>query len=1381
MHTTRFRITPSVIARYFKHRCDRLFRWDTVRGADRGKAGIGWGIPARKKLHNRPGIQLLMQSGERFEVDQLEDLISEWGAAHVLHAGIEDTDILPLGLEAFLAACRAEERPRFIAQIELNLYPHPTWAAGFLNQFNLDPNTHELGLARPDLIEIRPAPEGPDQLRVWDFKASQCARHEHFIQVAYYALLLDHILRAAELPNLAVDLEDAGIYSYQGLETFALKPYLLAVDDFLRNRVPTLLAVSGADAHFHVAESCALCDYMTTCKDEADAGRDLSRVAYMTSTAKRKLNESGIRTHRELAHLEDEADIARLKTRNHNLSVNLHRYIATAQALEDGVTRDLEATTLLMPQYEDVRVVLSAEQDAVTGTCFALGLKTFEGWDNGKPVGIEKVFLSPAPEHEADLLLDFLQTLNAILVRVDAENSAVDASPLADHPACLTAKVAQETAGQALAAFKAEHSYIHPLTPNAKTLRAERDALKAAEKKARQAVKETERSIAWERRKKQKCLHFYVYDTLDLLVLQKLLERHLLTEDIPELQDEIKTLVRLFPPASVLPDAETFRSMPGTVVTQVLRTMVALPAPYLYDLRTVSERYQPAGADGTPRGFVFKPRYGFAWEHSNQVPFERIHDLWKGQTFKPDGYRPARAFPPARIREELIRTVQSKLRATDSIVRRLKQDLQDRLLLRKEPFRLYKAFDPFNFQVLEALRVFSIMETALQELGIKHLHTLPATDRSAKFACIRGLHFENEDGEGNLWFSFDPDSRDAKFSVGDFNLVLTPEAQPNTLLEGVDGQLFDKKRWRHAAYQVSLEAYNLQADPPRVCLCPNNRNQFNKKIDLSQRHVLDHVFVDYNSDKILSTLARLQTPEARHIQNLIASGTIHHWTPAVQQVAEVEAAMQQKMHLEVGVPSAMNPGQWRAWRGVFQEPLTMIWGPPGTGKTYTLGHILLGYALATEATGKSVCLLVTAFTHHAIVNVLKKVAELAERYQIGPDVLQVFKAQGRVPHAADAELPAAVNTIPDDQVGHILDMGWPCLIVGATVWATHKALKKTGDPLQPWFDVVLVDEASQLKLPDALLALSAAKSNSNIILAGDDQQLPPIIHGTYPEDHAPLLTSVFAFMRHRMEEADDPELTARRLFQLETNFRMNEPLTAYPREVLYEGRFFSDQPTISITLNQRLEHETTDPLDCMLHPDRPVVLCSYSPPQSFTSRNPIEAELVTALTRTLARILIDQTTGEAYTPQRFAAHGLAILSPHRAQNSTIRNALTAAGFDTPDRPMPIIDTVDKLQGQERDVVLVSYGVADEEYAEAEAAFLLSRNRFNVAATRARQKLIVFCSDAVLDVVPTDRQILLDALMLKEFRRYCDDGQQRLTWPSAEYGDVVLNIQWKGFN
>lgn len=1387
----KFRLTASNVAKYFANRCDRFFRWNTVAGELRGAPGIGWNVPKKVRKHTRPGVQMLMQAGNFFEGDHVEALLAEHGEA-LLTAGVERDEhgckVLELPFESFAEVLRAGGLPRFVAQLEVVL--RGAQEARLLERFGLDPARVTLGPARPDLLEVRPPAEdgGRARLRIWDFKASQQARHDHYVQVAYYSFILEQAVREAGLDGVEVDTAAAVIYTRKGEEPFDLRPYRLAVDDFLRNRARALMETPAADAHFHVADHCAMCDYMDQCRDEAERTFDLSRVAYMSSESKRRLRREGVRTHRELAVLDD-ARLGELQTLSHDLSLNLGRYAATAQALEDGVPRTLHATTLLMPRYEDVRVVLSAEQDAVTQTCFALGFKTYEGWDaeRGKVVGDERVFVAREPNREAHLLLDFLRALNGLMRRVDAANREVLAESPEEAPAARAAKDELARCEGALAEFKRRHPAVRKTDPRHDELSAEREALAEAVKQAKAARRKAQGDARWEMKRRTRSLHFYVYDTIDLLVLRGLVERHLFTEETPELLAEVTHLLRLFPPPSVMQDAETFRTMPGTVVTQVLRTLVALPAPYVFDLRRVSETYQPTNAEGEGKGHTFRPRYGFGWEFSSQVAFERIHDVWRGEKFRPDARDPSREYAPAEVLRQIEETLKNKLRATDSVIRRLKQDFgAERLLLRKEPFLLYREFDPLDFRALEALRAFSILETSLAELAVKGLHSLPAEDRAAKFVCIRGLHFvpDSEQEDGSLWFTFDPACRDAKFDAGDFNLVLTPEGRPETLLSSVDGKLFENNLWRAAPFKVTLEGYDMRSDPPRVRLRPENAEKFRELVDLTQPLVLDQLFTDFTLQRVLAVLGELQAnpQNARHVHDLLGGGRVGGWRPLVGDVEKVERALRRRVARAGKHPDALlNEGQRRAWRGVFGEPLTLIWGPPGTGKTHTVAHILAGYALAAQLEQRPLRVLVTAFTHHAIVNVLRKLAALAREYGIGAETLWILKLVGSG-NAADDELPASVGRIANEDLEGCLQQSPPCVVAGATVWSVYNAMKKAGGVTRQWFDVVLVDEASQMRLPDALVALSASKPQSNIILAGDDMQLPPIIHGTYPEDHEHLLSSVFAFMRRQLEGADraEPGVEARTIFQLEENFRMNEPLTAYPREALYRGRFRSTRPDIRIRTDPAIDVASAELVDILLHPERAAVLCWYDPPRSFTARNPVEAELVAALAERLGRALVDQKTGGPFTPEEFVRRGLAVLSPHRAQNSAIRQALARRGFGERGRPMPLVDTVEKMQGKEREVILVSYGVADEEYAAAEAQFLLSRNRFNVAATRAERKLVVLCSSAVLDAVPTDRRTLLDAMMLKEFRRYCAGGPARVPFVSAEGDEVLLNVQWKGF-
>ncbi|MDT4952796.1 MAG: replication ATP-dependent helicase/nuclease Dna2 [Acidobacteriota bacterium] len=1392
----KFRLTASNIAKYFSNKCDRNFRWNTVAGALRGKSGIGWNVPKKLRAHSRPGIALLMEAGNLFEGDQVQALIDELGKQAVLTADIERTEdgckVKELPFSDFIAAFQSEPFPQFVTQLEVVLDEEQE--ARLLEQFGLDAARVTLGPARPDLLEVLPPvnDEGKLRLRIWDFKASQKARHDHYIQVAYYSFILDHAIREAGLTNVEVDLEFAVIRSRDENDPpFELRPYRLAVEDFLRNRAPLLFQTPAADAHFHVTDHCPMCEYMNHCRDEANASSDLSRIAYISSESKRRLKQSGITTHRELAVVEDPEHLANLQLLSHDLSLNLPRYVATSQALEDGRPRPLHSTTLLMPRYEDIRVVLCAEQDSVTQTCFALGFKTYEGWDeeNSKVIGEEQVFIARKPNSEAHILLEFLSALNGLLRRVDAANREIASQSVEDVASVQEAASELAQAEEALAELKQRCPVLRKTNPQYETLLAERTVLQERAKQAQAALKQARKDAQWELRKQQRTLHFYVYDTIDLFILRSLIERHLFVEEPPELLAEITHLLRLFPPSSVMQDADTFRTMPGTIVTQVLRTMVALPTPYVFDLKTVSEMYQPQNTEGEDKGYVFHPRYGFGWEFSSQVAYERIHDVWNNESFQPDSREPDRRLSPDDVYEKIGDTVKNKLRATDSVIRRLKRDFREKLLLRKEPFMLYSEFDPLNFRTLEALRAFSILETSLAELAVKHIHALPAEERSKKFVCIRNLQYvpESEQSDGSLWFTFDPESRDVKFEVGDFNLVVTPEDQPEVLLGDVDGKLFESNWGRAAPFKMTLVEYDMQASPPRVRLLPENADKFKEHVDLTKPCALDQLYTDFSSRRILTVLRELQeNPQnALHIHSLLHNGEMDDWQSVVSGDAGIERLFRNSINLSGKDPDALlNLGQWRAWRGVFSEPLTLIWGPPGTGKTHTVAHILLAYALAAQAAKKSLRILVTAFTHHAIVNVLRKLAELARGYNLAPDALSIVKLMGSGSAAHD-ELPPSVELLADEDLEICLQREALCVVAGATVWGAYKGMKKAGGIIRPWFDVVLVDEASQMRLPDALVAFGSSKPNSNIILAGDDQQLPPIIHGSYPEEHEHMLSSVFTFMRRQIEEAsvDDPSVEARKIFQLEENFRMNEPLTAYPRHVLYRGRFRSTRPDIRIQTAPAIVETSEEIIDTILNPERPVVLCWYTSPRSFTARNPIEAELVALLTDRLSQVLLQEAgdkTFQPYSPRDFVRRGLAVLSPHRAQNSAIRQALHQRGFGYRNRPMPLVDTVEKMQGKEREVILVSYGVADEEYATAEAQFLLSRNRFNVAATRAERKLIVICSDTVLDAVPTDRRTLLEAMMLKEFRNYCSDGHVERTWMPSEGSEVTLNIQWKGF-
>jgi len=103
-------------------------------------------------------------------------------------------------------------------------------------------------------------------------------------------------------------------------------------------------------------------------------------------------------------------------------------------------------------------------------------------------------------------------------------------------------------------------------------------------------------------------------------------------------------------------------------------------------------------------------------------------------------------------------------------------------------------------------------------------------------------------------------------------------------------------------------------------------------------------------------------------------------------------------------------------------------------------------------------------------------------------------------------------------------------------------------------------------------------------------------------------------------------------------------------------------------------------------------------------------------------------------------------------------------------PPPFVDTVDRFQGQERDLMIASYVVADRDFVAAEEAFILNPRRFNVTLTRARSKFIMFVSNAVLTHLPSDADVARDAAHLQLFAEdFCCSFDEDVLLPFRDQG------------
>jgi hypothetical protein len=580
-----------------------------------------------------------------------------------------------------------------------------------------------------------------------------------------------------------------------------------------------------------------------------------------------------------------------------------------------------------------------------------------------------------------------------------------------------------------------------------------------------------------------------------------------------------------------------------------------------------------------------------------------------------------------------------------------------------------------------------------------------------------------------------------------------------------------REPWLRRRLLVELVEFDLTVSPPRVTLAPGSgfaRAEAAGEIHLDRRCVLDRAGIDFGISRVLATLAALDEQPALPAVGLLEGRTPDGWTSRWGDSQPVWEVLVEPTAARRGA-AVLNREQTRAWRAAFRRPVSVVWGPPGTGKTYLLAWMLLGIAEAARRAGRPCRIGVSAGTHRAIVNVLARLA--AEAAEARSGALRVVKLRGSGSEA-DADLDgSAVELAADDRLPALLreaaESGVP-LVAGCTVWSLWKQMRamaggKDAPPLHPCFDVVVIDEASQMTMPQALIALSALRAGGQAIVCGDDRQLAPVLHTRGSTEDDPLAGSAFAHFAAHFGR-----------LPLRESRRMNTVLTEYPRELFYPG-FHAHDPERRIRLSTAPGPRSTDDAlaELFLDPDAPAVLCSYRGIRAG-ARNPWEAATVARLAVLLRDRLVDPATGRRFTPERLASHGLAILSPHRAQNAAILAELLAAGW--PPAALPTVDTVERMQGNEREVILVSYGVADAEYAEAEAEFLLDPHRFNVAITRARAKSIVFASEEMLGVLPRDEAVATASMALKGYVAHCADGVREIELPDGRGGTVRATLR-----
>lgn len=492
----------------------------------------------------------------------------------------------------------------------------------------------------------------------------------------------------------------------------------------------------------------------------------------------------------------------------------------------------------------------------------------------------------------------------------------------------------------------------------------------------------------------------------------------------------------------------------------------------------------------------------------------------------------------------------------------------------------------------------------------------------------------------------------------------------------------------------------------------------------------------------------------------------------------------------------LNEPQWNAWERSLQYRLTLVWGPPGTGKSQTLRAIAEGMCVAAWQQHRPLRILICAANYNAFDNVLIKTANWLADSNIDPKpAVYRLRSPFKSAFTGSSNVNDTLND-PSNQLVMDLDRRLRGRIGITVVAATPEGIfklitkgDKSATPIKEYFDFIILDEASQIDVGHTLPFLCAASSDAQVVLAGDPMQLDPISKTPAPEGAEYMVGSVYTYIKSRFAST----LSAGVEKTLEINYRSNDEIVAYGRRLCYDSSYRSFSPQLRLNLQNLTTNQLSDWPDWLewteawanlLNPNVPIVCFNYREGRSGQS-NRFESQAITSLiwllwNSGLQKQLLNENGLEneqqgSHSFDTFWKQGIGVVTPHSAQRAQIITDLKRAFKANGNNGRLIrdaVDTVEKFQGQQRDVIIASFAVGDPDLVAQEDEFLLQLNRFNVMASRPRAKLIVFVTDEILDHLSSDLEVLANSRAIKVFAgEFCENPTQ-LTLPWRDRNNLT---------
>lgn len=368
-----------------------------------------------------------------------------------------------------------------------------------------------------------------------------------------------------------------------------------------------------------------------------------------------------------------------------------------------------------------------------------------------------------------------------------------------------------------------------------------------------------------------------------------------------------------------------------------------------------------------------------------------------------------------------------------------------------------------------------------------------------------------------------------------------------------------------------------------------------------------------------------------------------------------------------------------------------VQGPPGAGKTFLASHVIARLVAEGAKVG------VVAQSHAVIENLM-----VACCARDGFDVSRAVRLRGK-----SVTPDAPWSEVSDSELVELIS-GTGGMLFGGTVWDYVSERRVPAGSL----DMLVVDEAGQFSLTNTVAAARAARS---VLLLGDPQQLPQVSTGVHPY---PVDVSALGWLSDGAAALD-----SRFGYFLGESWRMDSALCERVSWLSYDGALASAAATAGRALQGVAPGLVSYPVE--------HVGCSV--------RSVQEAQAVVDCVRELLGSEWVPAAGAESRP--LAAEDCIVVAAYNAQVDCVREALVAAGLADSSGAGVRVGTVDKFQGQEAAVVLVSLASSRVDSGRG-AGFVLSPNRLNVAVSRGQWRAVLVHSPLVARSVPQDVEEVL---------------------------------------